>query len=164
MSASDRIQKRVLLRAPIARVWRAVSDAQEFGAWFGVALDGPFVPGKKVTGKIRPTTVDPEVARLQAPHEGKAFEFTIDRVEPSRVFSFRWHPFAVEAGVDYSKEPTTLVVFQLTEVEGGTLLEITESGFDRIPLERRAKAFTANEGGWEHQLRLVAKYVHADVA
>jgi uncharacterized protein YndB with AHSA1/START domain len=103
--------------------------------------------------------VDPEVAKLQEPHAGKAFDFTIDRIEPERLFSFRWHPFAVEPGVDYSKEPATLVAFELAEVEGGTLLTITESGFDRIPLERRAKAFAANEGGWEHQTKLLEKYL-----
>jgi uncharacterized protein YndB with AHSA1/START domain len=159
MNVPDRIEKKITLRAPVSRVWRAISDAREFGAWFGVAFDAPFVAGGRVTGKIRPTEVDPEVAELQAPYEGQAFDFTIDRIEAPRLFSFRWHPFAVEPGVDYSKEPATLVVFELAEVEGGTLLKITESGFDRIPLERRAKAFAANEGGWEHQTRLVQKYV-----
>jgi len=164
MNVPDRIEKKITLRAPVARVWRAISDAREFGAWFGVAFDAPFVAGGRVTGKIRPTEVDPEVAKLQAPYEGQAFDFTIDRIEAPRLFSFRWHPFAVEPGVDYSKEPATLVVFELAEVEGGTLLKITESGFDRIPLERRAKAFAANEGGWEHQTRLVQKYVQAHAA
>jgi uncharacterized protein YndB with AHSA1/START domain len=164
MSVPDRIEKKITLRAPVARVWRAISDAREFGSWFGVAFDGPFIAGAKITGRIRPTTVDPEVAKLQAAHEGKAFDFTVDRIEPQRHFSFRWHPFAVEPGVDYSKEPATLVVFELTEVEGGTLLKITESGFDRIPLERRAKAFAANDGGWEHQARLIQKYVEAHAA
>jgi uncharacterized protein YndB with AHSA1/START domain len=164
VSIADHIEKKITLRAPVARVWRAISDAREFGAWFGVAFDGPFVAGERITGRIRPTTVDPEVAKLQAPHEGKAFDFTVDRVEPPRLISFRWHPFAVEPGVDYSKEPTTLIVFELTEVENGTLLRITESGFDRIPLERRAKAFAANEGGWEHQLRLIEKYLQAHAA
>ncbi|PTL82008.1 SRPBCC family protein [Vitiosangium sp. GDMCC 1.1324] len=158
-TVTDRIEKKITLRAPVSRVWRAVSDAREFGAWFGVKFDGPFVAGARVTGRITPTTVDPEVAKLQEPHTGKAFDFTVDRIEPERLFSFRWHPFAVEPGVDYSKEPATLVVFELTEVEGGTLLTISESGFDRIPLERRAKAFAANEGGWEHQTKLIAKYV-----
>ena len=164
MNVPDRIEKKITLRAPVSRVWRAISDAREFGAWFGVAFDAPFVAGGRVTGKIRPTEVDPEVAKLQAPYEGQAFDFTIDRIEAPRLFSFRWHPFAVEPGVDYSKEPATLVIFELAEVEGGTLLKITESGFDRIPLERRAKAFAANEGGWEHQTRLVQKYVQAHAA
>ncbi|WP_309889927.1 SRPBCC family protein [Archangium sp.] len=155
----DRIEKKLTLRAPVSRVWRAISDAREFGTWFGVEFDGPFVAGAHITGKITPTKVDPEVAKLQEPHKGKAFDFTVDRIEPERLFSFRWHPFAVEPGVDYSKEPATLVVFELTEVQGGTQLTISESGFDRIPLERRAKAFAANEGGWAHQLKLVEKYL-----
>jgi uncharacterized protein YndB with AHSA1/START domain len=155
----DRIEKKMTLRAPVSRVWRAISNAREFGTWFGVEFDGPFVAGKPITGRITPTKVDPEVAKLQEPHTGKAFDFSVDRIEPERLISFRWHPFAVEPGVDYSKEPTTLIVFELAEVQGGTLLTISESGFDRIPLERRAQAFAANEGGWEHQLKLVEKYL-----
>jgi uncharacterized protein YndB with AHSA1/START domain len=160
----DRIQKKVVLRAPLARVWRAISDPQEFGAWFGMALEGPFVAGQPVVGRIRPTTVDPEVARLQEPHAGKAVHFLVERVEPPRRFSFRWRPFAVDPAVDYAQEPTTLVEFALSEVEGGTLLVITESGFERLPLARRAAAFEANEGGWAHQLRLVAGWVERHVA
>lgn len=155
----DRIEKKVTLKAPVSRVWRAVSDAREFGAWFGVEFDGPFVAGQKIVGKITPTRADPEVAKLQEPHQGTAFDFTVDRMEPERLFSFRWHPYAIEPGMDYTKEPTTLVTFELVPVEGGTQLTITESGYDRIPLERRAKAFTSNEGGWEHQSRLIAKYL-----
>jgi uncharacterized protein YndB with AHSA1/START domain len=156
---TDRIEKKVMLKAPRSRVWRAITDSNEFGTWFGVALDGPFTPGARVTGKIRPTQVDPEVAKMQEPYSGRAFDFTVDRIEPERLFSFRWHPAAVEPGVDYSKEPTTLVTFELEDAPGGTLLTITESGFDRIPLERRAKAFRANEGGWTHQLELIEKYL-----
>jgi len=155
----DRIEKKITLRAPLERVWRAISDAREFGRWFGVRFDGPFAAGARVTGKIVPTEVDPEVAKLQEPYSGMAFDFTIDRIEPMRLFSFRWHPYAVEPGVDYSKEPATLVVFELEPVPDGTELRITESGFDRIPIERRATAFTANEGGWEHQTKLIQKYV-----
>ncbi len=156
---TDRIEKRILLKAPLDRVWRAVTDAKEFGSWFGIEFDGAFAPGARLTGRIKPTTVDPDVAKLQEPHTGKAGTFVIDRVEPMRRFSFRWHPYAVEPGVDYSKEPMTLVVFELKEAPGGTLLTITESGFDRIPLARRAQAFRANEGGWEHQTRLIEKYL-----
>jgi uncharacterized protein YndB with AHSA1/START domain len=156
---ANRIEKQVLLRAPPGRAWRAVSDARQFGAWFGVAFDGPFVTGARIVGRIVPTQVDEEVAKLQKPYEGRAFEVTVDRVEPERLFSFRWHPFAVDPAVDYSSEPTTLVVFDLQEVEGGTLLTITESGFDGIPLARRAQAFTANEGGWTHQAKLIEKYL-----
>jgi uncharacterized protein YndB with AHSA1/START domain len=158
----DRIEKDVFLRAPLARVWKAVSDAKEFGRWFGVSFDGSFAPGAKIAGRIVPTEVDPEVAKMQQSYAGMAFDFTVDRIEPMRLFSFRWHPFAVEPGVDYSKEPSTLVVFELEEAPGGTRLRITESGFDRIPLERRAKAFTANEEGWEMQSRLVAKWVERE--
>jgi uncharacterized protein YndB with AHSA1/START domain len=156
---TDRIEKKVLLRAPIGRVWRAVSDAHQFGEWFGVAFDGPFIPGASMTGKIVPTKADEEVAKLQKPHEGKKFEVTVERIEPERLFSFRWHPFAVDPAFDYSSEPTTLVEFQLEESAGGTLLTITESGFDRIPLARRAQAFAANEGGWTHQAKLIEKYL-----
>jgi uncharacterized protein YndB with AHSA1/START domain len=158
-SSTDRIEKKILLRAPLDRVWRAISDAKEFGAWFGVAFDGPFVAGARLTGRIVPTKVDAEVAKAQAAHAGMPFEVSIDRVEPMRLFSFRWHPFAVEPGVDYSKEAATLVTFALEEEPGGTMLTITESGFDRIPLERRSKAFSANEQGWAAQAKLIAKYL-----
>ncbi len=156
---TDRIEKKVLLRAPRERVWRAISDSKEFGSWFGVKFDGPFVAGTRMLGKIVPTTVDPEVAQRQKQYEGTPFEWTVDRVEPMRLFSFSWHPFAMEPGVDYSKEPTTLIVFELEEASGGTMLTVTESGFDRIPLERRAKAFAANEGGWTAQMKLIEKYL-----
>src|SRR5216684_1470053 len=141
---TDRIEKKILLRAPRKRVWHALSDSTEFGSWFGMKFDGPFAPGASMRGVIVPTAVNAEVAKAQKPHEGKAFEITIDQVEPERLFSFRWHPFAVEAGVDYSVEPATLVAFTLEEVADGVMLTVTESGFDRIPLARRAKAFAAN--------------------
>jgi uncharacterized protein YndB with AHSA1/START domain len=157
--STDRIEKKILLRATRERVWRAVSDAKEYGSWFGVAFDGPFVEGRRLTGRISPTTVDAEVARMQEPYAGKAFEWTIERVEPMRRIAFRWHPYAVEEGVDYSKEPTTLIEFELRDAPGGILLVIIESGFDQIPLARRAKAFKANEGGWEMQTRLIEKYL-----
>ncbi len=148
-----------MLRAPRDRVWRALSDSKQFGSWFGVAFDGPFVAGERVTGRIVPTKVDPEVAKAQEPYSGMAFELTVDRIEPMRLFSFRWHPFAIEPGVDYSREPTTLVVFELAEVPGGTKLDLTESGFEGIPLERRANAFTSNEQGWAAQMTLIEKYL-----
>ena len=158
--STDRIEKKVLLRAPRERVWRAVSDAQAFGTWFGVAFDGPFVEGQVVTGKIVPTKVDPTVAAHQEPYTGMACDITVERIEPERLFSFRWHPGAEP---DVAPDaPTTLVTFELEPVAEGTMLTITESGFDRIPLERRAKAFADNEGGWEIQSTLVAKYL--DVA
>jgi len=157
--STDRIEKKILLRAPRERVWRAISDANEFGSWFGVAFDGPFAEGARLTGRITPTTVDAEVARMQEPYAGKAFEWTVEQIEPMRRITFRWHPYAVEEGVDYSKEPTTLIEFELADAPGGILLSIRESGFDRIPLARRAKAYKANEGGWEMQTRLIEKYL-----
>lgn len=158
-SNTDRIEKQVLLRAPRERVWRAVSDAEQFGTWFGVQFDGPFVAGALLTGRITPTKVDAEVAKSQEPYAGKPFEWTVERVEPMRLISFRWHPFAIEPGVDYSQEPTTLVMFELEKVAEGTRLTISESGFDRIPLERRAKAFAANDQGWAAQTGLLEKYL-----
>jgi uncharacterized protein YndB with AHSA1/START domain len=159
VAVTDRIEKSVLLNAPRARVWNALTDSKEFGQWFGVRFEGPFVAGSPVRGAIAPTSVDPEVAKLQQPYAGMTFEITIDRIEPQRLFSFRWHPYAIEPGVDYSKEPTTLIVFTLEEKPDGVLLTVTESGFDRIPLERRAKAFEANEGGWAKQMTLIKKYL-----
>jgi uncharacterized protein YndB with AHSA1/START domain len=163
-TSTDRIEKSVLLRASRERVWRAISDSKEFGRWFGVQFDGPFVAGRSIVGKLVGTTVDAEVAKRQEQHSGVRFEFAVDRVEPMRFFSFRWHPFAMDSNVDYSKEPSTLVVFQLEEAAGGTMLKVTESGFDQIPIERRAKAFAANEGGWAAQMKLIEKYLalHAE--
>lgn len=161
MSTTDKIEKKLVLRAPQERVWKAISDSKQFGTWFGVEFDGPFVAGRRITGRMTPTKVDAEVAKMQEPHAGMKFDYTVDRIEPMRLFSFRWHPFAIDPKVDYSHEPTTLVTFELAEVPGGTQLTITETGFDRIPLERRAKAFAANEGGWAKQIELVAKYVEA---
>ena len=157
--SADRIEKKILLRAPRERVWRAVSDAKQFGSWFGVAFDRPFAEGARLAAKIAPTTVDAEVAKMQEPYAGKAFEWTVERIEPMRLISFRWHPYAVEEGVDYSQEPTTLIEFELADAPGGILLTMRESGFDKIPLARRAKAYKANEGGWEMQTRLIEKYL-----
>jgi uncharacterized protein YndB with AHSA1/START domain len=155
----DRLEKKILLRAPRARVWRALTSADEFGRWFGVKFDGPFKAGEPIRGVMRPTAVDPEVGKAQQPYAGRPFDITIDRIEPERLFSFRWHPFAIEPGVDYSAEPTTLIVFTLEDVPGGVMLTVTESGFDRIPLARRASAFTANEKGWGMMIEVIEKYV-----
>ena len=155
----DRIEKKVLLNAPRSRVWKALTDAKEFGHWFGVRFEGPFRAGATLRGVIVPTAVDPEVARAQQPYAGTPFEITVEQIEPERVFSFRWHPFAMEPGVDYSQEPTTLISFALEETANGILLTVTESGFDRIPLARRAKAFTANEGGWAMVMTLIEKHL-----
>jgi uncharacterized protein YndB with AHSA1/START domain len=159
---TDRIEKKILLRAPRQWVWRALSDSREFGSWFGVKFDGPFAPGASIRGVIVPTTVNADVASAQKKYEGTPFEITIEQMEAERLFSFRWHPYAVERDVDYSAEPTTLVVFVLEEVADGTMLTVTESGFDRIPLARRASAFTANEQGWSMVVKLIEEYlVHA---
>jgi uncharacterized protein YndB with AHSA1/START domain len=158
-STTDRIEKKILLRAPLKRVWRALSDSKEFGTWFGVKFDAPFKPGARITGKIVGTSVDAEVAKAQRQYEHIPFEITVDRIEPQRLFSFRWHPNATEPGVDYSEEPTTLIEFTLEEVSNGVMLTVTESGFDQIPLARRVKAFTANEQGWGMVLKLVEKYI-----
>jgi uncharacterized protein YndB with AHSA1/START domain len=157
--STDRIEKTIVLKAPRERVWNAISDSSQFGAWFGVDFDGAFVTGQWLGGRITPTTVDPEVAKLQEPHKGTAFNILIERIEPMDRFAFRWHPFAIDPQQDYSKEPTTLVTFTLDDADGGVLLTITESGFDQLPADRRADAFTANEGGWEHQTRLIEKYL-----
>lgn len=157
--SSDRIEKEVVLRAPLDRVWRAISDADEFGRWFGVRFDGPFVEGASVTGVITPTTVDDDVAQAQEQHAGKSDTWQIVAVEPKRRLAFRWHPYAVEPGTDYSQEPTTLVEFTLTEGNDGVLLRIVESGFDNIPAERRASAFEQNSEGWAKQTELVRKYL-----
>jgi len=155
----DRIEKEVVLRAPLDRVWKAISDADEFGQWFGVRFDGPFVAGASVTGVITPTTVDEEIARLQEPHAGKSDIWQIVAIEPQRRLAFRWHPYAVEPGTDYSQEPTTLVEFTLTEIDDGVLLRIVESGFENIPADRRVAAFEGNSEGWAKQTELVRKYL-----
>jgi uncharacterized protein YndB with AHSA1/START domain len=153
----DTIEKTATLKAPLAKVWRAISDSAAFGAWFGMTIEGPFVEGETVMGAIAKTQVDDEVAEHQEPYVGMPCELRIERIVPRRLFAFRWHPGAdPDLGPD---APTTLVTFELEEVPGGTRLTITESGFDALPLERRAKAFTENEGGWEAQLALVAKYL-----
>jgi hypothetical protein len=122
-------------------------------------LEGPFAPGRTMRGEIVPTQVDPAVAEKQRPHAGMPFEIKVETMEPERVFSFRWHPFAIDRQVDYREEPTTLVTFRLEPVADGVLLTVTESGFDRIPLERRAKAFTANSEGWSLVVRLLEKHL-----
>ena len=159
MENTDRIEKRILLRAPLERVWRAISNSREFGTWFGIRFQGDFAPGALMRGVIIPTEVNPEVAAMQKPYEGLPIEITIEQIVPERLFSFRWHPNAVESGVDYSGEPTTLIVFELEETEDGVMLTVTETGFDQIPLERRARAFMANEQGWGVILNLIEAYV-----
>jgi uncharacterized protein YndB with AHSA1/START domain len=153
VTSTGRIEKTVLLRAPRARVWRAVADAGAFGTWFGVELAGSFAPGARLRGKIT--------------HEGYEhvpFDITIEQMEPERLLSWRWHPdAAVQPDLDYSGEPTTLVVFTLEEVTGGTKLTVTESGFDEIPLERCAAAYRGNDEGWAQQMRAIEQYVESGV-
>jgi uncharacterized protein YndB with AHSA1/START domain len=146
--STDRIEKQIVLKAPRSRVWRALTSSQEFGEWFGARLDGAFAPGAKVAGRITTKGYD----HLQ-------MEIVIERVEPEHLFSYRWHPYAVDPDVDYSSEPMTLVEFQLHDVPEGTRLSVVESGFDRIPAERRATAFRMNEGGWAAQLANIERYL-----
>jgi uncharacterized protein YndB with AHSA1/START domain len=157
--STDRIEKKILLRAPLEQVWRAISDSREFGAWFGVKFDGPFVEEADLMGTVVPTTVDAQVAKLQEPHTGKSFKITVERIEPMRRCRFRWHPFAIDPRVDYSTEPTTLIVFELDPRNDGVQLTLSESGFDRLPVARRATAYAANDGGWTQQTRLIEKYL-----
>lgn len=147
-TTTDRIEKQILLRAPLPRVWRALTDPAEFGAWFGARLQGTFAPRSVIRGQI--TTPG---------YEHVTMEIAIERVEPQSYLSFRWHPYAVDPAVDYSKEPTTLVEFRLEEVADGTRLGVVESGFDRLPEARRAEAFRMNEGGWEGQLGNIERHV-----
>lgn len=145
---TDRIEKTVLVRAPRTRVWRALTHAEEFGSWFGVRLVGAFAPGARLRGPI--TTKG---------YEHLTLEVTIERMEPERMLSWRWHPYAIEPGVDYTSEPTTLVVFELEEVDGGTMVTVVESGFDRIPAARRAEAYRMNDAGWTTQMEQIKRYV-----
>jgi uncharacterized protein YndB with AHSA1/START domain len=156
---TDRIQKIIVLRAPRSRVFRALSDAKEFGHWFGVRFDVPFTPGARMKGVIVPTAVDAAVAEKQKAYEGAAFELVVDRIEPETLFSFRWHPFAVDPKHDYSKEEMTLVTFELADTSEGTKLTLTETGFDRVPAARRAKAFEMNDTGWSAQATLLEKHL-----
>lgn len=159
MPSTDRIVKSVFLRAPQERVWHAISNADAFGSWFGMEFDDGFAPGKELRGRIVPTTADADVAEMQEKYRGMPLALFVEEIAPMRTFSFRWHPFAIESDVDYSHEPMTLVTFTLEPADGGTKLTITESGFDSIPLARRADAFEANEEGWAAQLMLIEKYL-----
>jgi uncharacterized protein YndB with AHSA1/START domain len=148
---SDRIEKKILLRAPRSRVWRAIVDRTEFGSWFGVSLPpGTFAAGQEVAGKI-----------TYPGYEHLVMNIVVETVEPERLLTYRWHPYAIDANVDYSSEPMTLVSFTLETTEEGTLLTVVESGFDRIPLARRAEAYRMNEGGWSEQMKNVERYVAA---
>jgi uncharacterized protein YndB with AHSA1/START domain len=144
----DKIEKRIELKAPVSRVWRAITDHREFGQWFGVKLEGPFVSGRVTSGKMN----HPKYEHLK-------WEATVKELQPERLFSFTWHPYAVDPNVDYSKETPTLVEFRLEKIPTGTLLVVTESGFDKIPAHRREEAFRMDDGGWTSQLRNIERYV-----
>lgn len=147
-TSTDRIEKSIVLRAPQARVWRALTDSQEFGTWFKAKLDGPFAAGARTVGQI-----------THPGYEHVKMQLDIESIEPESYFSYRWHPYAIDPAVDYSDEPSTLVEFRLSPAEGGTLLEISESGFDRLPASRRDEAFRMNSRGWEGQSRNIEAYV-----
>jgi uncharacterized protein YndB with AHSA1/START domain len=150
-TTTDRIERQILLKAPRSRVWRALSNAEEFGDWFGVDFKGKaFVAGTRVQGKV-----------TYPGYEHIAMEVHIERIVPQRLLSWRWHPAAIDPAVDYSQEPTTLVVFELEEVDGGTLLTVVESGLDKIPLARRATVFRLNTSGWDEQMLSIEKHVAA---
>ena len=144
----DRIEKKIVLRAPRSRVWRALTDAREFSEWFRVTLRGQFEPGKEISGPV-----------TYPGYEHLTMTALVERMEPERLFSFRWHPAALDPKVDYSKEPTTLVEFRLEDAPGGTLLTVTESGFHALPAARQGLAHEANSGGWEEQLRNIERHV-----
>jgi uncharacterized protein YndB with AHSA1/START domain len=150
-TSADCIERKIFLKAPRSRVWRALSDAAEFGSWFGVDFKGKtFVPGQHVQGKI-----------TYPGYEHIVMEVLVERMERERLLSWRWHPAAIDPSVDYSEEPTTLVVFELAEANGGTMLTVVESGFEKIPLARRATAFRMNGSGWEQQMQNIEKHVAA---
>ncbi len=148
-TSTDRIERKILLKAPRARVWRALSNAEEFGNWFGVNFKGKnFIAGKPVQGKI-----------TYPGYEHIVMEVFIEQVVPERLLSWRWHPAAIDPAVDYSAEPTTLVVFELEEAAGGVMLTVVESGLDKIPLARRANVYRLNTSGWDEQMRNIEKHV-----
>lgn len=145
---TDSIRKQIVLRAPRSRVWRALTVPAEFNAWFGAELVGEFKPKSRVRGTV-----------TACGHENLKMELEIERVEPERLFSYRWHPYAIDPKTDYSSEATTLVEFQLEELKEGTRLTVVESGFDRLPPERRDLAFRMNDGGWTAQIKNIERHV-----
>ena len=145
---SDRIEKRIELKAPVSRVWRALTDYREFGEWFRVRIDGPFEPGKVSTGQV-----------TYPGYEHLKWEAVVQKMEPERLFSFTWHPAAIDPKTDYSKEPPTLVEFRLEKIPTGTKLVVIESGFEKLPSDRRLEAFRMNEDGWAEQIKNIESYV-----
>jgi uncharacterized protein YndB with AHSA1/START domain len=169
MSSTDKIEKTITLRAPVSRVWRALTDANEFGRWFGVALAGPFVVGKTIRGTFDWKFDEPAFAAIVkahgvAPHKIRIPDqelvfCTVEKIEPEHTFVFRWIPYGIDAAIAPDDEPTTLVEFHLEPVAEGTRLRIVESGFDRVPAHRRERAFRMNAGGWAGQAENLRKYV-----
>ena len=148
-SDRDRIERKILLKAKRSHVWRVLANAEAFGQWFGVALDGKrFVAGEWTQGQI-----------TFPGYEHLLWNVLVERVEPERLFSFRWHPYAIHPDVDYSQEPTTLVKFELEDMDNGTLLKVSESGFDHIPQARREKAFRMDSRGWEEQMNSIERFL-----
>lgn len=147
---SDRIEKQIDIKAPVARVWRAIADYREFGTWFRVAMEGPFVAGKEARGRI-----------TYPGKEHLVMTVAVQRIEPERLLSFTWHPYAIDPNTDYSAEPSTLVEFILQPAADGTRLTVVESGFDALPPHRRDLAFRMNEGGWAIQVQNIAQHVAA---
>jgi uncharacterized protein YndB with AHSA1/START domain len=142
------IEKEIELKASPQRVWRALADHREFGAWFRVKLDQPFVEGRASRGRL----LIPGLEQL-------TFEINVVRIQPETIFSFNWHPYGIDPKIDYSKETPTLVEFRLQKSAIGTRLTVTESGFDRIPAHRRDEAFRMNSGGWEQQMKNIERHV-----
>lgn len=144
----EKIEKQVEIKAPVSRVWRAITDHREFGEWFRVALEAPFARGKTSRGHI-----------TWPGYEDLVWEAEVQQMEPESYFSFTWHPYAVDPRVDYSIEKPTLVEFRLRETPAGTLLTVTESGFENVPEHRRHEAFLRNDGGWAQQMKNIDTYV-----
>jgi uncharacterized protein YndB with AHSA1/START domain len=144
----DRIEKSIELKAPVSRVWRALTDSHEFGEWFRVKFDAPFKPGEEATGQI-----------THPGYEHVTFRAVIQAIDPEQYFAFTWHPYAVDVAVDYTKETPTLVEFRLAPTAAGTQLTVTESGFSDLPDDRRDEAFVRNEGGWTQQVKNIEEYV-----
>lgn len=144
----DAIEKQIELKASLQRVWRALTDHREFGEWFGVKMEQPFVEGQVSRGRV-----------LSPGYDHVTFEITVVRLESESVFGFTWHPYAIDPGVDYSRETPTLVEFRLQKTTTGTLLTLSESGFDKIPAHRRDEALRMNGGGWEQQMKNIERYV-----
>ena len=146
--STDRIEKTIDIKAPVSRVWKALTDHREFGTWFRVRLDGPFVPGQPSTGNM-----------TYPGYEHVRWNAVVQKIEPERHFSFTWHPYARDPAVDYSGEPPTLIEFTLEPIAGGTRLTVVESGFDKLPPHRRDEAFRMNEKGWAAQVQNIANHV-----